>query len=115
LISQLFSLVESEIILIAGEGNGHPAPKASHKKTPPKRGLVVEKTGDTQVAIRLDRAKRSKGSKGSDQWMPAINSCSYAQRWDRLIEKYELEANNIGISARVEACQQITKRQGFSF
>ena len=91
------------------------APKASHKKTPPKRGLVVEKTGDTQVAIRLDRAKRSKGSKGSDQWMPAINSCSTAQRWDRLIEKYELEANNIGISPRVEACQQITKRQDFSF
>ena len=50
-------------------------------------------------------ANRSKGSKGPDQWMPAINRCSYAQRWDRLIKKYELEANNIGISARVEACQ----------
>jgi hypothetical protein len=33
---------------------GHPAPKTSHKKTPQKRGLVVEKTCDTWVAIRLD-------------------------------------------------------------
>jgi hypothetical protein len=35
-------------------------------------------------------ASRSKGSKNPDQWMPAVNRCSYAQRWDGLIEKYGL-------------------------
>lgn len=37
-------------------------------------------------------ANRSKGAKGPDQWMPAINKCGYAQRWERLIEKYGLVA-----------------------
>ena len=35
-------------------------------------------------------ANRSKGSIGPDQWMPAINRCEYAERWQRIIEKYEL-------------------------
>jgi hypothetical protein len=35
-------------------------------------------------------ANRSKGAKGPDQWMPEINRCSYAQRWEVLIEKYGL-------------------------
>jgi hypothetical protein len=35
-------------------------------------------------------ANRSKGAKGPDQWLPSINKCSYAQRWEQLIEKYGL-------------------------
>ena len=35
-------------------------------------------------------ANRSKGSKGPDQWMPEINRCEYAERWQRIIQKYEL-------------------------
>ena len=50
-------------------------------------------------------ANRSKGSKGPDQWMPAINRCSYAQRWDRLIEKYGLVATVGEMAAVARACQ----------
>ena len=35
-------------------------------------------------------ANRRKGAKGPDEWMPEINKCSYAQRWEVLIEKYGL-------------------------
>jgi hypothetical protein len=50
-------------------------------------------------------ANRSKGSKGPDQRMPAINRCSYAQRWDRLIEKYGLVATSGEMAAIARACQ----------
>ena len=48
---------------------------------------------------------RSKGAKGPDQWMPAVNKCSYAQGWERLIEKYDLVATSKVLTALKEACQ----------
>ena len=35
-------------------------------------------------------ANRSKGSKGPDDWMPPLDQCGYAERWERLLEKYQL-------------------------
>jgi hypothetical protein len=49
-------------------------------------------------------ANRRKGSKGPDQWMPAINRCSYAQRWEGLIEKYGLVATTGEMTAIGRAC-----------
>jgi hypothetical protein len=49
-------------------------------------------------------ANRSKGGKGPDQWMPAINKCSYAQRWEGLIEKYGLVITTSEIAAIARAC-----------
>jgi len=48
---------------------------------------------------------RSKGAKGPDQWMPEINRCSYAQRWEVLIEKYGLVATTGEVAAIDRACQ----------
>ena len=50
-------------------------------------------------------ANRSKGAKGPDQWMPEINRCSYAQRWEVLIEKYGLVATTGEVAAIDRACQ----------
>ena len=50
-------------------------------------------------------ANRSKGAKGPDEWMPAINRCRYAQRWDRLIGKYWLVTTTSEIAAIDRACQ----------
>jgi hypothetical protein len=50
-------------------------------------------------------ANRSKGAKGPDQWMPEINRCSYAQRWEVLIEKYELVTTTGEMEAIDRACQ----------
>ena len=50
-------------------------------------------------------ANRSKGAKGPDQWMPEINRCSYAQRWEGLIEKYGLLTTAGEIVALKKACQ----------
>ena len=50
-------------------------------------------------------ANRSKRAKGPDRWMPAINRCSYAQRWEGLIEKYGLVATTGEIAAIDRACQ----------
>jgi hypothetical protein len=50
-------------------------------------------------------ANRSKGAKGPDQWLPSINKCSYAQRWDQLIEKYRLMTT----ADEMEAISQICK------
>jgi hypothetical protein len=50
-------------------------------------------------------ANRSKSAKGPDQWMPAINRCSYAQRWEGLIEKYELVATTGEVAAIDRSCQ----------
>ena len=50
-------------------------------------------------------ANRSNGAKGPDQWMPAINKCSYAQRWEGLIEKYGLLITNGEMVAIGRACQ----------
>lgn len=49
-------------------------------------------------------ANRSKGSKGPDQWMPAINQCEYAKQWQLLIEKYELIAVGVEVDALNRAC-----------
>lgn len=35
-------------------------------------------------------ANRSKGSKGPDDWMPSLDQCGYAKRWEKLLEKYQL-------------------------
>jgi len=50
-------------------------------------------------------ANRSKGAKGPDQWMPAINKCSYAQRWLGLIAKYRLNDTTRDLAAIGYACQ----------
>ena len=50
-------------------------------------------------------ANRSKGAKGPDEWMPAINRCSYAQRWEELIEKYGLVTTSREMVAIGRACQ----------
>ena len=49
-------------------------------------------------------ANRSKGAKGPDEWMPAINECSYAQRWEGLIEKYGLMITTGEMEAIGRAC-----------
>ena len=50
-------------------------------------------------------ANRSKGAKGPGQWIPAINKCSYAQRWERLIGKYGLVTTTGEMAAIARACQ----------
>ena len=50
-------------------------------------------------------ANRSKGAKGPDEWMPAINKCRYAQRWEGLIEKYGLMTSTGEITAIDSACE----------
>ena len=50
-------------------------------------------------------ANRSKGAKGPGQWMPAINRCSYAQRWEGLIGKYGLLITTREVVAIDRACQ----------
>lgn len=35
-------------------------------------------------------ANRQNGAKGPDDWMPAVNQCQYAKRWEHLLEKYDL-------------------------
>ena len=50
-------------------------------------------------------ANRSKGAKGPDQWMPKVKRCSYAKRWQRLIEKYGLATTTSESAAINEACQ----------
>ena len=50
-------------------------------------------------------ANRSKGAKGPDQWMPAINKCSYALRWEGLIEKYGLLTTTGEMVAIDRACK----------
>ena len=50
-------------------------------------------------------ANRSKGAKGPDEWMPAINKCRYAQRWEGLIEKYGLLITTGEMEAIGRACQ----------
>ena len=49
-------------------------------------------------------ANRSKGAKGPDEWMPAINKCSYAQRWEGLIEKYGLVTTTGEMAAIARVC-----------
>jgi hypothetical protein len=50
-------------------------------------------------------ANRRKGAKGPDEWMPAINRCSYAQRWEGLIEKYGLVTTTWEMAAIDMVCQ----------
>ena len=50
-------------------------------------------------------ANRRKGVKGPDRWMPVVNKCSYAQRWERLIDKYGLVATPEEMAAIGVACQ----------
>ena len=49
-------------------------------------------------------ANRSKGAKGPDEWMPLMNKCGYAQRWEGLIEKYGLVATTSEIAAIARVC-----------
>ena len=50
-------------------------------------------------------ANRSKGAKGPDEWMPAINRCRYAQKWQRLIDKYGLVTTTSEVKAITVACK----------
>ena len=50
-------------------------------------------------------ANRSKGAKGPDKWLPSINKCSYAQRWEQLIEKYGLMTTAGEMKAIAKVCQ----------
>jgi hypothetical protein len=50
-------------------------------------------------------ANRSKGAKGPDDWMPTVNQCQYAKRWEYLLEKYELMALPVEKAALVSACK----------
>ena len=54
----------------------------------------------------LHRQTEVRGARGPDEWMPAINRCSYAQRWEGLIEKYGLLITNGEMVAIGRACQQ---------
>jgi hypothetical protein len=49
-------------------------------------------------------ANRSKGTKGPDQWMPSIDRCAYAKRWESLLAKYELAVLPVETSALKRAC-----------
>ncbi|MFT6039782.1 MAG: hypothetical protein ACI9TP_002583, partial [Candidatus Azotimanducaceae bacterium] len=50
-------------------------------------------------------ANRSKGAKGQDQWMPSIDQCGYAKRWEFLLEKYQLAVLPVETGALKQACQ----------
>ncbi|MGK0472302.1 MAG: hypothetical protein ACJAR0_002783 [Candidatus Azotimanducaceae bacterium] len=49
-------------------------------------------------------ANRSKGAKGPDDWLPKINRCEYATRWQYLIDKYELAVVPVEGAALSGAC-----------
>ena len=44
---------------------------------------------DNLLAVHAS-ANRSKGSKGPDDWMPLIDRCGYAKRWEKVLAKYDL-------------------------
>ena len=50
-------------------------------------------------------ANRSKGAKGPDDWMPAVNHCQYAKRWKYLLDKYQLDIVPVEQVALDFACQ----------
>ncbi len=49
-------------------------------------------------------ANRSKGAKGPDQWMPSIDQCTYAKRWESLLDKYQLAVLPVETGALKLAC-----------
>jgi hypothetical protein len=49
-------------------------------------------------------ANRSKGAKGPDQWMPSIDQCGYAKRWESLLQKYQLVVLPVETSSLKRAC-----------
>ena len=49
-------------------------------------------------------ANRSKGAKGPSRWMPNINKCAYAKKWQRLVEKYRLVINSAEAEVLTQAC-----------
>ena len=50
-------------------------------------------------------ANRSKGAKGPDGWVPAVNRCQYAKRWEYLLEKYDLMVLPVESDALERTCQ----------
>ncbi len=50
-------------------------------------------------------ANRSKGAKGPDDWMPEVDRCEYARRWERLLDKYELMVVPVERVALEQACR----------
>ena len=50
-------------------------------------------------------ANRSKGARGPDDWMPAVNQCRYAKRWEYLLEKYRLMVLPVEMGALKKACR----------
>jgi hypothetical protein len=51
-------------------------------------------------------ANRSKAAKGPDQWMPLIDQCGYAKRWELLLAKYQLAVLPVETSALRQACHR---------
>jgi hypothetical protein len=49
-------------------------------------------------------ANRSKGAKGPDHWMPSIDQCMYAKRWEALLAKYQLAVLPVETGALKRAC-----------
>jgi hypothetical protein len=52
----------------------------------------------------LASANRRKGAKGPDQWMPSIDQCEYAKRWESLLAKYQLAVQHVETGALERAC-----------
>lgn len=50
-------------------------------------------------------ANRSKGAKGPDDWMPVVNRCRYAERWEYLLNKYQLGVLPVESATLVSVCQ----------
>jgi|TARA_B100002003_G_C14009517_1_gene487067 hypothetical protein len=51
-------------------------------------------------------ANRSKGTKGPDDWMPAVDRCEYANRWEQLLTKYELPLYGSEQAGLIGACRK---------
>ena len=93
------SQIDIDHIIPLKWGHGHGGDRWSSLR---KRALAND---PENLLATSSSANRSKGAKGPDEWMPAINRCNYAQRWEGLIEKYGLVATTGEIVAIGRACQ----------
>ena len=48
---------------------------------------------------------KQKGARGPDEWMPRVKRCSYAQRWQSLIDKYGLMDKAQELEVIAESCE----------
>jgi len=93
------SQIDIDHIIPLKWAHGHGADKWSAAK---KRAFAND---PDNLLATSSSANRSKGAKGPDQWMPIANKCSYAQRWEVLIEKYRLVTTTGEMAAIGRACQ----------